>query len=166
MLMADYIIVCELKGSENSNPVILDSYPLDGEDQISVKMLPKFLPFGARAGDYLINRTGKTTILSHIFKIENSDYRDDLVSISIVLGKKDKVEIYKLVLKEVIDKLGENLLLTEEILKKNIKTIYQGVYEEKDITIDFLTIELSKIYAEGKSLYEIKKPKIRGSFSI
>ena len=91
MLMADYIIVCELKGSENSNPVILDSYPLDGEDQISVKMLPKFLPFGARAGDYLINRSGKTTILSYIFKIENSDDRDDLLSISIVLGKKDKV---------------------------------------------------------------------------
>ena len=69
-------------------------------------------------------------------------------------------------MKEIIDKLGENLLLTEEILKKNIKTIYQGVYDEKDITIDFLMIELSKIFAEAKVLYEIKKPKIRGSFSI
>jgi len=164
--MTEYIIVCELKGSENSNPIILESYPLDAEDQILVKILPKCLPFGSRAGDYLINRSGKNNILSYIFKIENSDYRDDLLSISIVLGKKDKIEIYKLVLKEVIDKMGENLLLTEEILKENIKTIYQGVYDEKDITIDFLTIELSKIYAEAKLLYEIKKPQIRGSFSI
>lgn len=165
-MMTDYLIVCELKGSENSNPIILDSYPLDIEDQISVKMLPKFLPFGARTGDYLINRAGKNTILSYIFKIKNSDCRDDLLSISIVHEKKDKIETYKLVLKEIIDKMGENLLLTEKILKENIKMIYQGVYDEKDITIDFLKIELSKIYAEARSLYEIKKPKIRGSFSI
>lgn len=164
--MTDYIIVCELKGSENSNPVILDSYPLDVEDQISVKLVPKFLPFGSKAGDYLINRSGKNTILSYIFKIENSDNRADLLSISMVLGKKEKIEIYKLILKEVIDKMGENKLLTEEILKENIKTIYQGVYDEKDITIDFLTIKLSKIYVEAKLLNEIKKPKIKGSFSI
>ena len=164
--MTDYIIVCELKGSENSNPIILDSYPLDIEDQISVKLVPKFLPFGSRAGDYLINRSGKNTILSYIFKIENSDNRADLLSISMVLGKKDKIEIYKLVLKEVIDKMGENALLTEKVLKENIKSIYQGVYDEKDITIDFLKIELSKIYAEAELLKEIKKPKIKGSFSI
>ncbi len=164
--MADYIIVCELKGSENSNPTILDSYPLDVEDQISMKILPKFLPFGSRAGDYLINRSGKNTILSYIFKIKNSDSRDDLLSISIVLGKKDKIDTYKLVLKEVIDKMRDNFLLTEEILKENIRTIYQGVYNEKDITIDFLTIKLSKIYTEAKLIYESKKPKIRGSFSL
>ena len=164
--MADYLIVCELKGSENSNPTILDSYPLDADDQISVKMLPKFLPFGSRAGDYLINRSGRNTILSYIFKIENEDYRDDLLSISIVLEKKDKIEIYKPVLKEIIDKMEKNFILTEDILKENMKPIYKGIYEEKDITIDTLTIELSKVYAEARSLYETKKPKIKGSFSI
>ena len=101
-----------------------------------------------------------------IYKIKNSDSRDDLLSISIVLGKKDKIDTYKLVLKEVIDKMRDNFLLTEEILKENIRTIYQGVYNEKDITIDFLTIKLSKIYTEAKLIYESKKPKIRGSFSL
>ncbi|MFX1322670.1 MAG: hypothetical protein ACFFAQ_13620 [Promethearchaeota archaeon] len=165
-MITSNIIICELKGSINSNPCILGSYPVDIKDKKSMQMIPKFFPFGSEPGDFLTNKFDKNLILSYIFTIKKINERDDLMSISIIFDKKENLEIYKLVLIEIIESLSNNQLLTEENLKKYLPIIFKGIYEECNIEIDAVKIELHKIIENARAKYIKRKPNIRGSFSL
>lgn len=159
------IILCELKGITNSNPEILISYPnLEITDVESKNLIPKFLPYGSQTGDFVVNDLQKKKVLSYIFNIKQLEHRDDLVSISVIIEKKKNIEVFKPILKEIIDELDKNGLLTEEILRDNLNTIFEGIYEEKIINIEYLSIDLSKKFKEIKSKLIKQKPNIKGSF--
>ncbi|MFX1501374.1 MAG: hypothetical protein ACFFDH_10480, partial [Promethearchaeota archaeon] len=83
---------------------------------------------------------------------------------SVLLHKREKVEVYKPVLQELVKILKTNDLLNEEILKTYNQSIYEGMNEEKDIQIKDLLIDFSRIFKEIKAQKLKQKPDIRGSF--
>jgi len=162
-MASDYSVICKLGGYVNSNPEIISSYPSLGKSVESEILLSCF-PIGSKSGEFLVDKYRKYIVLSYIFRVNQSTSRDDLFSLSVLLHKKDKTEIYKPVLQSLIDTLEQNGLLSEHILTKNQRTIFEGINQEKNITINNILIDLSNIFKEIKS--KILKPdiKIKGSF--
>jgi len=162
-MASDYSVICKLGGYVNSNLEIISSYPSLGKS-VETEILSKCFPVGSKTGDFTIDKYRKYSVLSYIFKVNQSAARDDLFSLSVLLHKKDKVEIYKPVLQSLIDTLEQNGLLNEHILTKNQRIIFEGINQEKNITINDILIDLSTIFKEIKS--KILKPeiKLKGSF--
>ena len=158
------LVLCELKGEVNSNPGILDSYP---ELPVKIKdineLLPKFLPYGSKIGDFFITKFSKYNILTYVFRIKNYIHRDDLLSISAMIRKKENPEIYKPVLKNIIDFLEENDLLTVTILKNHLNKIFDAINAENDILIEGIRIEISKMFAEAKKEFGKSQINLRGN---
>ncbi|MFX1316710.1 MAG: hypothetical protein ACFE9T_12670 [Promethearchaeota archaeon] len=164
-MTSEWAIICKLGGYVNSNPEILSSYPdLEISTDKSKELLSKCLPTGAKIGDFILNKYDKYNVLSYVFKIPIQKDRDDLFSISVLLGKKDKAEIYKPILEVLINHLEKNGLLSERVLIMYQKTIYDGINQEKDIIIEDVEINLSKKFEDIKS--NLIKPKldVKGSF--
>ncbi|MFX1409143.1 MAG: hypothetical protein ACFFA6_02230 [Promethearchaeota archaeon] len=164
-MTSEWAIICKLGGYVNSNPEILSSYPdLEISTDKSKELIGKCLPTGAKIGDFIVNKYDKYNVLSYIFKMPIQEDRDDLFSISVLLGKKDNAEIYKPILEELINQLEKNGLLSERVLIMYQKTIYDGINQEKDIMIENVEINLSKLFEDIKS--KLIKPKldVKGSF--
>jgi hypothetical protein len=81
-----------------------------------------------------------------------------------LLNKRDKTEIYKPVLKSLIDILDANGILGQDILTEYQQIIFEGINQEKDIYIENVAIDLSNIFKEIKSKILKQKPKLKGSF--
>ncbi|TFF89243.1 MAG: hypothetical protein EU549_01290 [Promethearchaeota archaeon] len=159
------IVICELKGIENSNPEMISCFPrFDLKEFDKKDLIPKFLPYGSEIGDFQVSYLSKHIVLSYIFKIDNLINRDNLLSISMMIKKKKYMEIFKPILKKIIDELDKYDLLTEEILKKNLENIFKAINKEKNIIIEGNTIEISKLYKELKNKYVKNKPKMEGNF--
>ncbi len=164
-MTSEWAILCKLGGFVNSNPELISSYPpLDLSLGDSNEIISKCFPIGSKSGDYIVDRYKKYNILSYIFTIKQTEDRDDLFSFSVLLGKRDKVEIYKPVLKELIKILDVNGILSEKILLDNQKIIYEGINEEQNIVIENVSIEFSKIFKEIKLRILKEKPQLKGSF--
>ena len=152
-------------GFINSNPEIIGSYPDIGNSLGDTdKILEKCLPLGSKVGEFIEDKFKKHLILSYIFKVRQEDERDDLFSFTVLLGKRDKLEIYKPVIKEMMNHLEFNGLLKEHILCDNQEIIYKGINEECNIKIENLQINLSKIFKDIKGKVLKEKPQLKGSF--
>jgi hypothetical protein len=159
------LVICELKGHENSNPMILTAYPnSDTAYEEYHSQIPNFLPYGVKLGDFREKKIKKYRIITYIFRISSINNRDNLASISIILDKTLNSELYKMVLKEIIDLLDKNNILNERILENNLKEIYEGINTEKDIQIENISINLSEFFKENKPKFIKEKPKLKGSF--
>ena len=164
-MASEYSILLKLGGFIGSNPEILNFFPsLKMSQDESNDLLTKSFPHGIRAGDFVEDRHGKHNILSYIFKVKREDERDDLFSFSVLLGKKDKNEIYKPVMQQLIEILDQHNLLTEDILTTNHKTIFEGINQEIDIEINGLKIELHNMFKEIKKQVLKPKPDLKGAF--
>ncbi|MFX1497928.1 MAG: hypothetical protein ACFFBH_10400 [Promethearchaeota archaeon] len=162
-MTSEWSILCKLGGFVNSNPELISTYPmLDfGEHN---ELLSKCFPIGAKPGDFIMDKYNKYNVLSYVFTVKQKQNRDDLFSLAILLGKKDKVDLYKPALSELIRILNNNDVLNEYILLKYQQTIYEGINEEKDVIIENILIEFSKIFNEIKSKILKEKPQLKGSF--
>lgn len=162
-MASDYSVICKLGGYVNSNPEIISSYPSLGKS-VESEILSSCFPIGSKSGEFIVDKYRKYSVLSYIFRVNQSDNRDDLFSLSVLIHKKDKTEIYKPVLQNLIDTLEQNGLLNEHVLTKNQRIIFEGINQEKNITINDILIGLADIFKEIKS--KILKPdiKVKGSF--
>ncbi|MFX0020357.1 MAG: hypothetical protein ACFFAK_08465 [Promethearchaeota archaeon] len=164
-MTSEWAILCKLGGFVNSNPELISSYPsLDLSLGDSNEIISKCFPIGSKSGDYIVDRYKKYNVLSYIFTIKQTEDRDDLFSFSVLLNKRDKVEIYKPALKQLIEILDLNGILSEKILLDYQETIYEGINEEQNIFIQNISIEFSKIFKEIKSKILKEKPQLKGSF--
>ena len=121
--------------------------------------------YNTKSGEFISSAFGKKkTILSYIFTIKNEDNRDNLVSISIIIAKKDNPDIYKPALKEIIEQLDNNNVLTETILEAYLEVIFKGINQEEQIEIENISINLPEIFNEIKSKLIKPQPKLKGSF--
>ncbi|MFX0077159.1 MAG: hypothetical protein ACFE96_17065 [Candidatus Hermodarchaeota archaeon] len=162
-MATDYSVICKLGGYVNSNPELVSSFPsLDQSSESEI--LSKCFPIGSKYGEFIVDKYRKYVVLSYIFRVTISSDRDDLFSLSVLLNKKDKSEIYMPVLKSLVDILDLNGILSEEILIKNQKVIFEGINQEKDITIENVAIDFSNIFKEIKSKILKQKPELKGSF--
>lgn len=150
---------------ENSNPEILSSYPGPVAKRFEkVKLIPKFLPYGSNLGDFQVNYLEGSVVLSYIFKIDGHQIRDSLLSISIMLKKKQNMEIFKPILKKIIEDFQKHNILTEHILVNNLNNIFDGINQEKDIIVEGFKIEIAELYKELKLQYLRTKPQLEGNF--
>ena len=163
-MASEYALLCKLGGFVGSNPEILSSFPSVAGVGEEVDILNTCFPVGAKVGDFHEDRFKKYLVLSYIFKIQQLAERDDLFSLSILLHRRDKVEIYKPVLRKLVEKLEQNGLLNEEILTEYHKTIYQGINDESDVHIKDLLVDFSRIFKEVKAEVLKQKPDLKGSF--
>jgi len=163
ILASDYSVICKLGGFVNSNPELISSYP-SLDQSLEAEILSKCFPIGSKYGEFIVDKYRKYSVLSYIFKIFQSADRDDLFSLSVLLSKKDKTEIYMPVLKSLIDKLEENNMLTQDILTEYQQVIFEGINQEKDVDIENVLIDFSNIFKEIKSKILKQKPKLKGSF--
>ncbi len=164
-MTSEWAILCKLGGFVNSNPELISTYPtLDISLEDSNEILSKCFPIGSKSGEFIIDRYKKYNVLSYIFSIKQTQERDDLFSLSVLLGKRDKVDIYKPALKELIEILSLNGLLNEKILLDYQKTIYEGISKEEDVVIENVSVEFSKIFKEIKAKILKEKPQLKGSF--
>ena len=83
--------------------------------------------------------------------MNQADNRDDLLSLAVLLNKRDKTEIYMPVLKGLIDILETNGILSQKILTEYQQIIFEGINQEKDINIENVLIDSSNIFKEIKS---------------
>jgi len=163
ILATDYSVLCKLGGFVNSNLEIVSSYPsLDVSSEPEI--LSKCFPVGSKVGDYIIDKYRKYSVLSYVFKVSQEENRDDLLTFSLLLGKRDNTEIYKPLIKELVDILEANALLTERVLIEYQQTIFEGLNEEKDINIENVVIDFSRIFIDIKSKLIKQKPNVKGSF--
>ena len=93
-MASDYSVICKLGGYVNSNPELLSSFPSLNQSA-KAEILSKCFPIGSKPGEYIIDRYKKYNVLSYIFSVNQTQDRDDLFSLSVLLGKRDKVDIYK-----------------------------------------------------------------------
>lgn len=157
------ILISELKGSINSRPEIIVYYPeLHNYHEKYDNLIYKLLPFGSNVGDIIETKLENYVILSYIFKINNTDRRDDLLSISIMLKKKLNSEIYKHILKEIIGQMETHGILSEDFLINNLESIYNSILLEKDLIYENLCINLSNFIIQMKSKYLKPKPEMKG----
>ena len=164
-MASEYSVLLKLGGYVGSNPEILNSFPiLDMGETGSSELLGKSFPHGVKNGDYVEDKYGKHNIVSYIFKIKQENDRDDLFSFSILIGKRDKAEIYKPVLKELMGLLDKMGLLTEGVLIKYQKAIFEGINQEQNVEIEGQMIEFHSIFKEIKNQILKKKPELKGSF--
>ncbi len=157
------IVLSELKGSVNSNPAILCSYPYEINYLESSNLINKFLPFGSKAGDCIESRIAKENIVSYMFKIKNFQGRDDLMSMSLITGHKDEIDRCKLVLKELVEIVEKRGKLSEIFLETNLKSIFEGIEGETEIKMKDLAVNLEKIFAQVESKELKKKPNLKGA---
>ncbi|MFX0031953.1 MAG: hypothetical protein ACFE8E_05755 [Candidatus Hodarchaeota archaeon] len=164
-MTSEWSILCKLGGFVNSNPELLSTYPsLEIPLRESNEILSKCFPIGAKPGDFIVDKYKKYNVLSYVFSVSQIQNRDDLFSLAVLLGKRDKVEIYKPALMELIRILSCNDALSEKTLLDNQQIIYEGINEEKDVIIENILIEFSKIFKEIKSKILKEKPQLKGSF--
>ena len=164
-MTSEWSILCKLGGFVNSNPELISTYPLlDIPLGESNEILSKCFPIGAKPGDFIVDKYKKYNVLSYVFSVSQTQNRDDLFSLAVLLGKRDKVEIYKPALKELIRILSNKDVLSENILLDYQKIIYKGINEERDVIIENILIEFSKIFKEIKSKILKEKPQLKGSF--
>ncbi len=162
-MATDYSVLCKLGGYVNSNPELVSSFPsLDQSSEADV--LSKCFPIGSKYGEFIVDKYRKYVVLSYIFRVNQTVDRDDLFSLSVLLNRRDKTEIYMPVLKSLVDILDTNGILSEDILIEYQKVIFEGINQEKDITIENVGIELSNIFKEIKSQVLKQKPELKGSF--
>jgi len=156
-------VICKLGGYVDSNPELISSYP-SLDTAASSEVLSKCFPIGSKYGEFIVDKYRKYVVLSYIFRVSQSADRDDLFSLSVLLNKRDKTEIYKPVLKGLVDILDTNGILSQELLMEYQKTIFEGINQEKDINIENVSIDFSNIFKEIKSKILKQKPKLKGSF--
>lgn len=158
-------IICKLGGHVNSNPELLTSFPpLEETSTKSKELIFNCLPTGCKSGDLVIKRYENDKLISCIFSIEKENLRDDLFSFSILLDKKVNTEIYPPIIKEFIQILKKDGLLSEKILINCQNRIYESFNEEKDIEIEGNIIELSKSFEKIRNQFKIEKPELKGHF--
>jgi hypothetical protein len=163
-ITSEYALFCKLGGFIGSNPEIVSSFPpLAGFGEES-DILNTCFPIGIKIGDFHEDRYKKYVVLSYIFKIQQLADRDDLFSLSVLLHKRDNIEIYKPILQDLIELLDKNGLLNEETLKIHNQSIYEGLNEEKIIQIKDLRIDFSRIFKEVRAQKLKAKPDLKGSF--
>lgn len=164
-MASEYSVIMKLGGFVGSNPEILSSFPpLNMNPDETKNLLAKSFPHGVKVGDFIEDKHGKYNVLSYIFRVKREEDRDDLFSFSVLISKKDKTEIFKPVIKELIEILDKNNILTENILKGNQNVIFEGINYEKDIQINGINIEFHSIFKEIKKLILKEKPNLKGSF--
>jgi len=163
-MASEYAILAKLGGFVGSNPEIISSYPPYSAVGNQSEILNTCFPIGAKAGKFFEDRFRKYLVLSYIFKVKHNQQRDDLFSFSILLHKRDKVEIYKLILIEFITILENQGLLSENILTDYHQKIYDGINTETDIYIEHLLVDFSRMFQEAKSKILKQKPDLKGSF--
>ncbi|MFX0023052.1 MAG: hypothetical protein ACFE9S_12065 [Candidatus Hermodarchaeota archaeon] len=163
-MATEYAILAKLGGFIGSNPEIISSFPSTSSFGDQTEILKKCFPIGSKVGQFIEDKFTKFQVLSYIFKVEQEGERDDLYSFSILLHKRDKVEIYKLVLIDVVENLKANGLLNEVILTKYHRTIYEGMNQEMDVRIEDLLIDFSRIFKDIKAKILKQKPQLKGSF--
>ncbi|MFX1357841.1 MAG: hypothetical protein ACFFA8_11250 [Promethearchaeota archaeon] len=163
-MATEYAILAKLGGHVGSNPEIISSFPSIATIGEETEILNKCFPLGSKVGDFIEDRFYKHLVLSYIFKVRREMNRDDLFSLSVLLHKRDKIDIYKPVLKELIDILDRNNLLNETILNQYHDTIYEGMNQEKDVYIKDLLVDFSRIFKEIKAKIFKQKPELKGSF--
>ena len=163
-MTSEYAILAKLGGFVGSNPEILSSYPPFSKVGNETDILRTCFPMGAKEGKFFEDRYKKYIVLSYIFKIQQRASRDDLFSFSVLLHKRDKVEIYKPVLVELVKILEENGLLNEQILTTYHQRIYEGINTESNVHVEDLLVDFSKIFKEVKAMILKEKPQLRGSF--
>ena len=158
-------IICKLGGQPNSSPEVIKSYPyLDPSSGQSKKLLLACLPMGTKIDTFSVGYHNKHNVISYAFKIMHSDDRGDLFTLSILLKKRLDAEIYKPILKIIIDKMREEQILTEAVLIKYTETIHLGINKEKNIKIGEYQVELSPIFEEIRIKLAKPKPELKGSF--
>ena len=162
-MASDYSVICKLGGYVNSNPELISSYP-SLDSSLEADILSKCFPLGSKYGEFIVDKYNKYSLLSYIFRVNQTGDRDDLFSLSVLLTKRDKTEIYKPVLKSLIDILDANGILGQDILTEYQQIIFEGINQEKDIYIENVAIDLSNIFKEIKSKILKQKPKLKGSF--
>ena len=162
-MASDYSVICKLGGYVNSNPELVSSFPsLDQSSEAEV--LSKCFPIGSKYGEFIVDKYRKYVVLSYIFRVNQSADRDDLFSLSVLLNRRDKAEIYMPVLQSLVDILEINGILSEDILIEYQQVIFEGINQEKDINIQNVEIDLSNIFKETKSKILKQKPQLKGSF--
>lgn len=156
-------IVSKLGGHVDSNPEILSAYPpLQDTEEPKQDLISYCLPIGSKAGDFIVNKYNKNTILSYIFAVEKSEHRDDLFSFSVLIDKSLDPENYKPIIQYLIEKMREYNLLNEFILQEYQSILYEKLNEESDIEIEGITIETANLFRQFKK--KKGKPDLKGSF--
>ncbi|TFG03051.1 MAG: hypothetical protein EU542_03430 [Promethearchaeota archaeon] len=163
-MASEYAILAKLGGFVGSNPEIVSSYPPYSAVGNQSEILNTCFPIGAKAGKFFEDKFRKYLVLSYIFKIGQNVERDDLFSFAVLLHKRDKIEIYKAVITELINILDNSGKLCEGILTEYHQQIYEGINSESDLYIEDLLIDFSRIFKEVKAKILKEKPKLRGSF--
>jgi len=158
-------IICKLGGYVDSNPELVISYPPIKESIENPKeTIKECMPFGCKAGDIIEKKYFKNTLLSYIFNVDKIEERDDLFSFSILLNKKENTELYKAVIQEFIEILRQNGLLEEDTFVKYQESIYESFNQEKDITIEDVSISLSELFEEKREDLNLSEFDPKGSF--
>ncbi|MBD3213778.1 MAG: hypothetical protein GF311_14305 [Candidatus Lokiarchaeota archaeon] len=159
-------VVCKLGGHVNSNPELVVSYPplniSNAEDQ--KETINECLPFGCKAGDIIEKKYRKNTMISYIFTIDNVKERDDLFSFSILLNKKDEIDLYKAVIQEFIVLLRKNGLLEEKTFIDFQESIYNSFNQEIDLTLGSKSFPLSQMFKDKRDELNLSEFEPRGSF--
>ncbi|TFG16621.1 MAG: hypothetical protein EU531_05950 [Promethearchaeota archaeon] len=163
-MASSYAIIAKLGGFVGSNPEIVSSYPPYSAVGNETEILNTCFPLGAKAGKFFEDKFRKYLVLSYIFKIRQTAERDDLFSFAVLLHKRDKVEIYKAVITDLINILDNCGKLSERILTEYHQQIYEGINSESDLYIEDLLIDFSRIFMEVKAKILKEKPHLRGSF--
>ncbi len=162
-MASDYSVICKLGGYVNSNPELISSFP-SLDQSLEAEVLSKCFPVGSKYGEFIVDKYRKYVVLSYIFRVNQTVDRDDLFSLSVLLNKRDKTEIYKPVLKTLIDILDTKDILSQDVLTEYQQVIFEGINQEKDVNIENVLIDFSNIFKEIKSKILKQKPELKGSF--
>ena len=150
-------LLSTLPGYSGSNPEIINEFEAKWNESLD-ELFAKILPFGAEPDQFFTNHFKKEKLLSYTFEITRKDSRNDLASITFVINKKANLTSIKLLIKEIIERLNSNKLLSIELLNSNLNNITEAINKESKLKIGSFIFDINYFLKSNKQkLTDVRK---------
>lgn len=151
MSSASIALVCRLGGESNSRLEVLASCSDKAFGEEEMRSLAHKCITKVRDGGILhLDKHEDKKIVSYVFGLAREGRRGDLVSLALVLPKKENPQLYTPLVEEIARILEEQENLTPFFLVRNLQTIYDGLSQIRDIELGGTLVEIERIHQDTK----------------
>jgi len=155
-------MVSGLEGCVGSNPMLLKIYP-PTQDYTEEAIIAKALPHGAQPYQFYMDTMDSRKLLIYTFEIAQEG-RNDLGSIGFVVGKDTIIENLQTLIKDLVEDMQANGLLTFAILQEYLPQIIEGLNKQSKIKFGKVKFDVASALKKQNIALQLDSRKVRGMF--
>jgi hypothetical protein len=156
------LMVSGLEGCVGSNPMLLKIYP-PTQDYTEEAIIAKALPHGAQPYQFYMDTMDSRKLLIYTFEIRQEG-RNDLGSIGLVVGKDTIMKNLQTLIKELVNDMQTNGVLTFDILQEYLPQIIDGLNNQCKIKFGKVKFDVASMLKKQNIALQLDSRKVRGMF--